>query len=286
MIPAQTCRALVTTMCQSNGVDGLALRTAFAGMYINPAAPDIFCRSPQAQDIACNLPTNAALDVYANVDSYCGFVGDVFINTFLNIPASAWNSVTGSPVTDMVAPDIGKLPTTKQAAKLLCTAMYNNVTNYAPGGMIENSACVGNEQCFRNVCSIGNPYLFCDQTGPEHVGKCLECLNNHNGIWTAVGCIEKSTEGIVTKIMRVGLGIAGGIALLMILVASFKFSTSQGEPKSISEAKEIMQAAVIGLLFIIFSVTILQFIGVTILRIPGFGTWYVASSLAAYSLFS
>ncbi|MBW7955147.1 hypothetical protein H3C66_00270 [Patescibacteria group bacterium] len=91
------------------------------------------------------------------------------------------------------------------------------------------------------------------------------------GIYTAVGCIGADSESIITRLVRIGLGIAGGLALLMILAGAFMFSTSQGEPKRASEAKELITSAVLGLIFIIFSVTLLQFIGVTILQLPGFG---------------
>jgi len=116
------------------------------------------------------------------------------------------------------------------------------------------------------------PFEICNQIpedGPR--GKCLDCFGQQ-GIWTAIGCIDtSSTEGIVGKLMTVGISIAGGIALLMILASAFLFATSEGEPKRTSEAKEILTSAIIGLIFIIFSVTILQFIGVNILKIPGFG---------------
>lgn len=94
----------------------------------------------------------------------------------------------------------------------------------------------------------------------------------NQGIYTAIGCIPSNSESIVAQMVKIGLGIAGGIALLMILAGSFMLSTSQGEPKRAGEAKELITSAVMGLLFVIFSVTILQFIGVTILRIPGFGS--------------
>jgi hypothetical protein len=91
------------------------------------------------------------------------------------------------------------------------------------------------------------------------------------GIYTAVGCIPSTADGIVRSLVRVGLGIAGGVALLMILAGSFMLSTSQGEPKRAGEAKEMITSAVMGLIFIVFSVAILQFIGISLLRIPGFG---------------
>jgi hypothetical protein len=76
---------------------------------------------------------------------------------------------------------------------------------------------------------------------------------------------------MVQTLMTLGLSLAGGAAILMILGAAFTLATSQGEPKRTGEAKDMLTSAIIGLLFIIFSVTILQFIGQGILQIPGFG---------------
>jgi hypothetical protein len=112
---------------------------------------------------------------------------------------------------------------------------------------------------------------LCIQAGePETVATCNQCFNN-NGIWTAVGCIPRDPTGILQTIIRIGLTLGGGVALLAILGGAFVFSTSQGDPKKTGQAKEMITSAIIGLLFIIFSITILQFIGVTILQIPGFG---------------
>jgi hypothetical protein len=116
----------------------------------------------------------------------------------------------------------------------------------------------------------------CECSGGVFNGSTFECTANDSsgdgqGIYTAVGCIPSTSEGIVAQMVRIGLGIAGGVGLLMILVGGFMLTTSQGEPKRAGEAKELITSAVMGLLFIIFSVTILQFIGVSILRLPGFG---------------
>ncbi len=119
----------------------------------------------------------------------------------------------------------------------------------------------------------------------EAYGKCARCVAGQNvngsgippapeiplGIWTAVGCIENDPQSIVVVVIRVGMGVAGGVALLMILAASFTISTSQGDAKKTDEGREMITSAVIGLIFIIMSITMLQFIGVSIFRIPGFG---------------
>ena len=51
--------------------------------------------------------------------------------------------------------------------------------------------------------------------------------------------------------------------------AGYKFMTSQGDPERVKEAREILTSAVIGLLFLIFSLVILEVIGVDLLGIPG-----------------
>jgi hypothetical protein len=110
----------------------------------------------------------------------------------------------------------------------------------------------------------------------ERYDKCLDCLDSDgsegsSGIWTAIGCISTDPEQVIALVVKVGLGLGGGIILISILIGAFKLSTSQGDPNKVKEAKEIITSAIIGLLFLIFSVTILQFIGVSILHIPGFG---------------
>lgn len=76
---------------------------------------------------------------------------------------------------------------------------------------------------------------------------------------------------MISKLINIGIGILGGIFLLRVLAAGFTLTTSQGDVKKTSEAKEMITEAVIGVLFILFSVTILQFIGAGVLKIPGFG---------------
>ena len=67
------------------------------------------------------------------------------------------------------------------------------------------------------------------------------------------------------------LGIGGGIAFLFMLLGAFQMITSAGNPDSISAGKDRFTSAIIGLLFVIFSVLLLQIIGAGILKIPGFG---------------
>ena len=87
---------------------------------------------------------------------------------------------------------------------------------------------------------------------------------------TAIGEISIEPEGFVKRIFSLVLGLAGGIALILIMISGYKMMASQGNPEAIVAARDQLLSAVIGLLFIIFSFVILQVIGVDILRIPGF----------------
>ncbi|MBN1168697.1 hypothetical protein JXA63_02285 [Candidatus Woesebacteria bacterium] len=91
-------------------------------------------------------------------------------------------------------------------------------------------------------------------------------------IATAIGCIPvENGQALVVFLLRWGLGIAGGIALLLSSYAGFLIMTSQGVPQRLQAGKQLLTAALSGLLLIIFSATLLRLIGVDILRIPGFG---------------
>lgn len=123
-------------------------------------------------------------------------------------------------------------------------------------------------------------FSLCKQIPPElstQRANCEACtggtgdFEGNEGVWTAIGCINRQPQAILQKFITVGLGMSGGVALLTFLAAGFIFSTSQGDPKAYGTAKEMMTASIVGILFVIFSITILQFIGYEILKIPGFG---------------
>lgn len=132
---------------------------------------------------------------------------------------------------------------------------------------------VDEEKCFKTP---PEDFSLCEQipaskpNEPDLIDRCRKCFAA-GGIWTAIGCIPSDPESIISTIIKIGLILGGAIVLVMILVGAFMLSTSRGDPKKTQEAKELITSAIVGLLFIIFSVTILQFIGVSVIRIPGFG---------------
>lgn len=86
-------------------------------------------------------------------------------------------------------------------------------------------------------------------------------------ITTAFGSIPFPTDpaGFVGRIFGIILSLSGAVALIIIVFSGFRLSFSQGNQEKVQEAREMLTAAVIGLLFIIFSTTLLEVIGVDIL---------------------
>ena len=94
------------------------------------------------------------------------------------------------------------------------------------------------------------------------------CTKVDTGLGISIGTDPKS---IIQAIFSLVLSVSGGIALLLIIISGYRVLSSQGNPEALKGAREQLTAAIVGLLFIILSLVILQVIGVDILHIPGFG---------------
>lgn len=126
--------------------------------------------------------------------------------------------------------------------------------------------------------SSTDPFSLCNQViGDAEKQACELCVSGQagtggaEGIWTAFGCISTDGSSTMRSLIAIAMGMAGGFGLLLIIGVGGMFAMSKNDPKKVGDAKEWLESIVIGLIFIVFSVIILQFIGVTILRIPGFG---------------
>jgi hypothetical protein len=105
-------------------------------------------------------------------------------------------------------------------------------------------------------------------------GRCTSAAgitcNDDHGILTAIGCVPTEPKELIAGILRISTGAGGGIALLLMIFGAFQMITSAGSADALKAGQERFKDAIIGLLFIIFSVLLLQIIGVDILNIPGF----------------
>lgn len=93
---------------------------------------------------------------------------------------------------------------------------------------------------------------------------------SNNVCQTALGPISTDISGgFITDIIKIGLGLGSGFALLLILYGVFIVTTSSGIPDKLKQGRDIITSAIAGLIFIILSIFLLNFIGVKILAIPG-----------------
>jgi hypothetical protein len=174
-----------------------------------------------------------------------------------------------------------------QSAPPTC-ASQNPAASCFPSGQVclpqnppinPNIGCPAGQQCgigcvptYTPIPTSGqssNPQNVCESLTGDAVGKCKSCA----GAWTAVGCItvnQDNPSSILEFILKLGLGLAGGIAFLLILFGGLQIMTSAGNPEQLTAGRELITSAIIGLILILFSIFLLQFIGVNIIGIPGF----------------
>lgn len=89
-------------------------------------------------------------------------------------------------------------------------------------------------------------------------------------IKTAIGCIHTEIKAFIQDLLSFIAAVAGGIGFLFMIFGAFQMVTSGGNPDNLKAGQERFKDAVIGLLFLLLSILLLQIIGVDILKIPGF----------------
>lgn len=107
--------------------------------------------------------------------------------------------------------------------------------------------------------------IWCDSGGDPTI------VNTTDKLHTAIGCIPISGgDQFISFFLRWAIGIAGGVALILIVYAGVQILTSGGDPKKTQAGKELLTAAVTGFIFLLLAVYLLELIGVDILNIAGF----------------
>lgn len=91
-------------------------------------------------------------------------------------------------------------------------------------------------------------------------------------VGSGIGSINTDPASFIKFLFQLILSLSGGIALLVMIRAGYKYMTSQGNAEALKSAQEEITSAVVGLLFLIFSMVLLQVIGVDVLQLPDFST--------------
>lgn len=85
-----------------------------------------------------------------------------------------------------------------------------------------------------------------------------------------LGVVATEPTAFLKSLLSVILGLAGVIIIVIFVLNGYKLMTSAGDKQKIAEARERITSAIIGLVFVLFALIILQFITVDILQLPGF----------------
>lgn len=176
-------------------------------------------------------------------------------------------------------------PVTSSAYKCKCQGTGGLYQCAQQGGFTTVGACASNALCEENQDDPLGVYttpappvtgIFCKAINPlippappcakfDTDGRCLT-------VSTSFGDVSTDPAGFITRIFGILLGASGAIALILIMRAGYRLMTSRGNPEGIQAGREQLIAAIVGLMFLIFSLVLLQVIGVDILRVPGFGS--------------
>lgn len=247
----------------SSNIPGLTCGNARVPSISQCCVPD----TPKSlgTEVANNIPQFSCLIDSGNLIPGTGIVDDVL--DFFGVDASV-PKIRGLCISDIFK-DLIKdyIDDTKAAKEINKIKAENPVDKCVHGDVVEGSS--GSCQCVESVSSgaLCKKYL---SSGTAEYGSCESCAVK-GGVWTAAGCFYTNPSLLISEnILPWGLGVAGSLSLLCISYAAFILQTSRGNPERIKKAREYLRACITGLLLIIFSVFILQLIGITILRIPGF----------------
>lgn len=99
--------------------------------------------------------------------------------------------------------------------------------------------------------------------------KSEPCPNNRCD--TAIGFIDVSSPiAVIMKIFSLALSVGAVGAIILIIYSGYKLLVSRGNKEIIQGARETLTSAIVGLLFIVFSMVILSVVAGDIIKIPGF----------------
>lgn len=72
--------------------------------------------------------------------------------------------------------------------------------------------------------------------------------------------LPQTNAGQITNILQIVFGVAGALALLIIIIAALRFITSNGDPQGVAQARNTIIYAAIGLVVCIFAEVIVSFV--------------------------
>lgn len=127
----------------------------------------------------------------------------------------------------------------------------------------------GDPNTIDEQCDLKEEVMSSGGFNPKDVSEFdASCVEDSGKTRTTFGCIARNPTALVNTLLPIAIGAGGGIAFLLIVYGGFRLATSQGDPKAVQDAREIITGAIVGLMIIILSVFILRLVGIDILGLP------------------
>lgn len=100
----------------------------------------------------------------------------------------------------------------------------------------------------------------------------LGCLTTGAGSFNQAG----GAGSVVQILLKTVFSIVGGVAFLYLLYGAFVLATSQNDPEKLNYGKRLVYGAIVGLIFSLTSVLLINFLASQVLKIPGFNSGAVS----------
>jgi hypothetical protein len=106
--------------------------------------------------------------------------------------------------------------------------------------------------------------------GPDSDATATASVDLHGGedVDTAFGPFPTTPWEFANRFVAIAIGVAGGVSFLLMIYGSFRLMFAAGNPESVQQGRQIITAAIVGLIVVLFSVFLLRLIGVSILGLP------------------
>ncbi len=153
------------------------------------------------------------------------------------------------------------------------------VTVYSPSGgeiTTQEEAIQEADQQQEEELKKAHPNDPCSLLTGDDAKQCWHCMYEEGDyskpsgkVWTVFGCVRADASSFIFRFFFNFFSyIAGGFAALLLIYAAFLYMTSAGDSEKVKKAQSLITAVISGILFIIFSIMIMKFIGVSLLGIP------------------
>lgn len=88
-------------------------------------------------------------------------------------------------------------------------------------------------------------------------------------VQSVLGLGNEDPRQIVANVVNIALGFIGIIAVMIIIMAGFKLMTTGGNEEAIADAKKMMSSGVIGMIIVLASFGIAQFVVNNLFAVTG-----------------